>query len=181
MNRARFLRFFLAILGGFGIGLGVALGVFSSLAVASFAVGFFGSLFIMLATFYSHYHRVLEASKHEECVILEEMKARRKEDPYELFEEEEAQESPAPEIAPDEEITRETLKRWKPQGRFSLEGLRLGARLSLSLYRLIAYALLIGGVFYLIRHEILHAPALALGIFSVSVSLLGALWMERNR
>lgn len=201
VNKVQLGRFSLAILGVFSTGLIGVVYAFSSLSGVSFAVGFFSSLLIVLATFYSHYHHVLEASKREECVILEEMRARRQEDPYELFEEEELQELPmtdttttnampapeiapitnmpstttgttTPDIAPSEEITRETLKRWKPKGRLSLEGLRHGARLSLSLYRLLAYLLLIGGVLYLIRHEILHVYALFIGVFFSTVGIL---------
>ncbi len=151
-------------------GLGVALWAFDLSPWLNFSIGFFGSLLVMVATFLSHYRRVLEASKQEELVALEEAKIKRREDPYDLFEEEE--ESPLP--LENEEISREKLKEWAPpKRRFSLEGFWMGTRLSLSLYRLLAYLIFVAGIFFLIRHEILNPFSLALGVFCVTLGLVG--------
>jgi hypothetical protein len=56
-------------------GLGVALWAFDLSPWLNFSIGFFGSLLVMVATFLSHYRRVLEASKEEELVALEDSKS----------------------------------------------------------------------------------------------------------
>ncbi len=172
------VRIFASLLLAYGMGILAVLLLFPKASWWNLNVGFFGALFIMCATFAGYYRHVLEACRREELVILEEQKRAMREDSSEIFDEEE---EAIPALKEDEPFTRETLRRFRPKGSFSARNLWLGMRLSLSLLRLLAYALFIAGVFYLIRHEILHAFALMIGIFCASAGIVGVILLRRAK
>lgn len=139
----------------------------------NFIIGFFATLLITLATFLSHARRVNEAVSREEEVLLASVRSKEAEGDDEELEFA---------LKDGEEMSADVLKRWRGERSFNAKNLWLGTRLSLSLFRLVAYAILIAGVLFLIRHELLHVLSLFGGILSAIFGLVCVviIWNRRS-
>lgn len=114
-------------------------------------IAYFSALLVMLASFWGYTRKVMPVGD-EESVDVQEAR-----EPYDMigdkygvFDDEEYEQVNTSDASNTAEKGKETLPRKERMKRF-FSKLMLGSQIFFSIYRLIAYGLLIGGVFYLIR------------------------------
>lgn len=114
-------------------------------------IAYFSALLVMLASFWGYTRKVMPQGDVEAVDVQE---AREPYDmigdKYGVFDEEEYQQVDTSESDDSTEKGKETLPRKERMKRF-FSKLMLGSQIFFSAYRIMAYGLLIGGVFYLIR------------------------------
>jgi len=125
-------------------------------------VGFISATLIMFASMAS-YRRMVKARVANDIITMDDSKdvIDKLEDPYDLYGEE---------VVPSEEeertlpqVIKEEKQKLKASRRSLTETLK-DTKAALSLYRIGAYAVLVLGFMYLVRHELLYVPALIVGI-----------------
>lgn len=129
-------------------------------------------LLVMGSSFYSSYAK-LKASAGD-GVIEEREELDQIGDRYGVFEEETEAEDAESETAKEEQ------KKSRPKI-FTWSNIMLGSKLFFSLYRLLAYGVMIIAVLYLIRHEIFNPYGFIAGILAAFLAVLALLGVSLKR
>ncbi len=136
-------------------------------------IAFFSSLFISIATFFS-YQNSIKKRLANSSVDIDTANDRDKideiDDPYDLYSEdgvvEEEKELTAHEI---KTIIQEEKSKVK---RNSLKNMIVNGGSFVSIYRLVGYAILVVGFFYLVNHKLFEPFSYMVGLFIVPLSML---------
>lgn len=160
------------LLAGAGLyaGLGVVAGAAFSLNAT---LAYVTILFVMGSSFYSSYVKLSSQTAHAHIDEREELD--KIGDRYGVFEEDLEDEI--------DEAEREETKKNSPK-MFTWSNIMLGSKLFFSLYRLMAYGIMVIVVLYLVRHEMFEPYGFIAGVlaaFIVVVALLGISLRRANR
>lgn len=140
--------------------------------------GYFSALFVMVASFWGYQRKIKSAQSDDTPVEVHEDRDAFDEigDKYGVFDEYETVDTDS-----EEEIESEKPKKSRKE-RFGIfmSKLSLGSKLFFSVYRLFAYALLILGVLYLVRHDIWNVFAYIIGTTLTMVSVMISGFLVRS-
>jgi len=142
-------------------------------------VGFISATLMIMFASMASYRRMVKARVANDIITMDDSKDMidKLEDPYDLYGEE---------VVPSEEeertlpqVIKEEKQKFKASRRSLTETLK-DTKAALSLYRIGAYAVLVLGFMYLVRHELLCVPALIIGITLPIVTVVTLLMYQKN-